>query len=371
MSAEVIYKNGVTIAGGGSDVLNGLIGDLFDQDNISANLDEDVMSKKGLTYTKPLNLEETFDIMVGSQDLEEIYEGDNLPEIDLTKGKGKGFELKIFGGKYKVSKQFMKWAESSETLEGADSSVKTEWARIARNIKGLERSKIKTKNKLFTELFAEGRKSNNAFGPGSLGAYGQPLFSTAHPYLEGKETFSNYAGDLTLDATDDAAIATSRANIKTVLNLVKNEARLQNGDYIEIPDVYELHVPRALGTTAREVLNNGSRFAPDGSNSSKENVFNFEGSKIKIVEDSTLGSFDKDGNVIGTQTMWFIYNKEGAMNASAARYIELYPAEIEVYKNDDNKNHYISVDMSCTVDHYGLECFVAGANIPDENGNVA
>jgi hypothetical protein len=40
------------------------------------------------------------------------------------------------------------------------------------------------------------------------------------------------------------------------------------------------------------------------------------------------------------------------MQAQALRYIELYPASIEVYKNDDNKNQYISIDMSCTVDHY-------------------
>jgi len=69
--------------------------------------------------------------------------------------------------------------------------------------------------------------------------------------------------------------------------------------------------------------------------------------------------------LIGTTSQWFIYNKQGAMEAQAARFIELYPAEIESYKNDDNKNQYISIDMSCTVDHYGLEQFIVGANIPN------
>ena len=248
----------------------------------------------------------------------------------------------------------MKWVEASETLENADSSVKSEWARIARNIKGLERSKIKTKNKLFVELLANGRKTDQAFGPGSLTPYGQALFSTAHPYLEGTKTFSNYAGALSLDAT----------NLKTAINQLKVDVRLQNGDYIDVPTEYELLVPKELETTARETLNNGSNFAADGSNSSKENVFVFEGSRVKLVVLPTLGGLDKRGNQIGTGTMWFVYNREGAMQAQAARYIELYPAEIEVYKNDDNKNHYISVDMSCTVDHYGLEQFVVGANIP-------
>jgi hypothetical protein len=68
--------------------------------------------------------------------------------------------------------------------------------------------------------------------------------------------------------------------------------------------------------------------------------------------------------MIGTKTMWAIFNKELAMQAQALRYIELYPASIEVYRNDDNKNQFISIDMSCTVDHYGLECFIVGSKFP-------
>lgn len=363
MSNEVILQNGVSVKAGGNDILNGLIWDLFDQDDVSANLDKDLMTKLGLTLTKPLNLEETFDILVGTQELDEIEEGDNLPEIDLTKGKWKGFELKIFGWKYKVTKQFMKWVEASQTLENADSSVKKEWARIARNIKGLENSKIRTKNKLFAQLLVNGRKSDNSYWPWSLWAYWQPLFSTAHPYLDGTKSFSNYYGTAVLSATDASAITTSRGYIKAALAQLKNDARLQNWDYIEEPEVYEMHVTRALATTAREVLNEGSKFAPDGSNASKANVFTFEGSKIKLVTNNTLGSYDKSGNMIGREDTWFIYNKEWAIRAQAIRYIELYNAEIEVYKNDDNKNHYISVDMSNTVDHYGLECFLVWVNL--------
>lgn len=364
MSADVIFKNGVSINWGWNKVLNSLIGDLFDQDLISAQYKTDLMTKLGLTYTKPLSLEETFDIMVGTQDLDEINEGDNLPEIDLTKWKGKWFELKIFGWKYKVSKQFMKWAETASTLENADSSVKSEWARVARNIKGLDRSRIKTMNKLFAQLLVDGRKSDQAYWPGSLWAYGQPLFSTAHPYLNGTKTFSNYYGDYALSAVDATAITTSRGYIKWAIAQLKNDVRLQNGDYVEMPSTYQLLVPRAWETTAREVLNNGSRFAPDWTNANKENVFMFEGSRIELVVLDTIGWYDKHWNMIGTETMWFIFNKSGAEMAQAARFIELYTAEIDTYQNMDNKNYYISVDMSCTVDHYGLECFIVWANIP-------
>jgi hypothetical protein len=37
---------------------------------------------------------------------------------------------------------------------------------------------------LFAELLVDARKSANAYGNGSLGAYGQPILSTLHPYLD-------------------------------------------------------------------------------------------------------------------------------------------------------------------------------------------
>jgi len=368
MANEVILENGISIKNGWGEILNGLIGDLFDQDDISAEYNTNLMAKLGLTFTKPLNLEETFDIMVGSGELDEIDEGADFPEIDTEKGKWKGFKLKIFAGEYKVSKFFMKWVETSETLENADSSVKKEWSRLARNIKGLDRSKVKAKNKLFAELLTKSRYTSSSNWPGSLTPYGQALVSTAHPYLRGTKTFSNYAGALTLLAWTAGEITTSRTNIKTVLGMTKNDLRLQNGDYVEIPSEYTMLVPRELETIAREILNDGSKYSGQGSNSQSLNVFSFEGSNIRLEILDTVGSLDKSGNLIGTTTEWYIYNKEGAMRAAAARFIELYAAEIEMYKNDSNKNYFISIDLSCTVDHYGLEQFIVGANIPNEAG---
>lgn len=371
MADSVILKNGITINGGGGEILNALIGDLFDQDKISANLDEGLMTKLGLVKTIPLSREETFDIMVWSTTLDELGESENLPEIDLSKWKGKGFEMKKFGGKYKISKDFIKWVETSKSIENADSSVKAEWSRIARNIKGLDRSKVKTKNKLFAEILTKSRRSDSAYGPGSLTPYGQPLLSTAHPYLNGTKTFSNYIGNKPLSATNDTAINTSIGYILDALSALKNDCRLQNGDYIMMPTNYELIVPRALETTARQILNTWSKSSPTANNEGKMNVFSFEGSTIELVVDHTIGSYDKNGNIIGGTDMWFLYNREGAMEAQALRYIELYPAEIEVYKNHDNKDNYISVDMQCTVDHYGAECFIVGACVPDINGSKA
>jgi hypothetical protein len=45
-------------------------------------------------------------------------------------------------------------------------------------------------------------------------------------------------------------------------------------------------------------LNNGSKFAAAGTTSATENVFMFEGSRVKLEVMEKLGSYDKDGNMI-------------------------------------------------------------------------
>lgn len=156
MSNGVVLFNGTSMGAGGSDLLNGLIGDLLDQDEVSANYDKEVMQKLGLTYTVPLSPDETFDSMVGAAELDEVEESEDLPIVDLSKAPGKGFKIKLFGGQYKVSKLFVEWVKKAKTLEEADSSVKKEWARIARRIKQLDKSKVKTKSMLFAKLFTLG-----------------------------------------------------------------------------------------------------------------------------------------------------------------------------------------------------------------------
>lgn len=170
--------------------------------------------------------------------------------------------------------------------------------------------------------------------------------------MNGTKTFSNIVAN-------NPALA--NASLKEAIRIHKEDIRLQNGDYVMVPDEYELLVPRELETTAREVLNNGSKFAADGNNSSKENVFMFEGSRVKIVVVPQFNFMTKSGSSIGSKTAWFLYNKEVALESHAARYIELYDANIELYKNNSNKDDIISIDLGCTVEHYGLQYCVVGS----------
>lgn len=153
----------------------------------------------------------------------------------------------------------------------------------------------------------------------------------------------------------------SNASLKEAIRIHKEDIRLQNGDYVAMPESFDLLVPRELETSATEILNNGSKYAADGNNSSKENVFRFEGSRVNLVVVPQFNFMTKSGGSVGSKTMWFLFNKEVALESNALRYIELYDANIEMYKDNANKDELISIDLGCTVDHYGAQYCVVGS----------
>jgi hypothetical protein len=159
----VIYNNNLTMAGGGKDVLSPLITSLFDQDLVSHEYMEDLMEKMGFRSTRALTPDQKFSVIIGAYELSEITEGQDIPDVEVGKGNNKGYEIVQYGGKIGITKLFRKWIETASTLEGADTSVKAEWARLAQNILNLRRGQVKNKNISMTELLTQGWVATNAY----------------------------------------------------------------------------------------------------------------------------------------------------------------------------------------------------------------
>lgn len=354
---SIIFNNTLTYATG-KDVLSPLITSLFDQDLVSAEYQEDLMSKLGFKSTRALTPDQKFSIILGAYELSDISEGQDIPDVETGKGNDKGFEIKQYGGKIGITKLFRKWIESAQTLDGADSSVKTERARLAQNILNLRRGQTKNKNIDMTSLFTLGRSEANSSWPGSATPYGEPLFSATQPYNDGASTYSN------LLSTANGALNATR--LQDALDGHKARLRLQNGDRVMTPSSYKLIVGREKAVTARQLLNTPGNqvniLSGTGSNSANVNQFAFNGNMVEIVENPFIGYVKKDGSTVGTEDYRFLLNAEGASMASAMRMITLYDAEVNVYTNDSNNNTYVSIDLGYTVDHYGLESFIIGSD---------
>jgi hypothetical protein len=280
---NIIFKNTLTYAGG-KDVLSPLITALFDQDEVSQEYMEDLMEKMGFKQTRALTPEQKFSIMIGAYELEKITEDQDLPEAEVGKGANKGYEIEQFGKKIGISKLFKKWIESAQTLEGADTSVKTEWANLAQNIRNLQRGKVKSKNISMTEVLTKGRLNNQPNGAGSATPYGSALFSASHSISDGTDSFSNL-----LTAPNGVL---NLANLQDAIDAHKARLRLQNGDRVMSPSKYKLIVSRENAVTARKLLNTPgnmvSMFSGAGNNASQVNQFIFDGNVVEIVENPFL-----------------------------------------------------------------------------------
>lgn len=158
----VTYTNTLTYANGGTDALNPLIVSLFDQDLASFEIQNDTIGQLGFKtsmVTTPLGV---FTIGLGAFELPVITEGQDLPIATTGKGANKGYAIVEYGAQIPVTKLFRKWLESANDLNGADSSVKTEWQTLAQNIMNLRYGRVKTMNQVATQLFTLGRSSANA-----------------------------------------------------------------------------------------------------------------------------------------------------------------------------------------------------------------
>lgn len=365
VQGQVIYTNTLTYANGGTDVLSPLITSLFDQDLASFEIQNDTIGQLGFKtsmVTTPLGV---FTIGIGAFELPVITEGQDLPIATTGKGANKGYAIVEYGAQIPVTKLFRKWLESAKDLNGADSSVKAEWQTLAQNIMNLRYGRVKTMNQVATQLFTLGWSSSAANGPGSPTPYGQSLFALNHIYggFGGLPagTFQNILGG----SYGTADTALSAVTLQQMLNIHKNELKLQNGDRIDSPDKYTLMVSRSGAVNARAILNTPGNqvtmYSGTGSNANQMNTFSFMGNIVEIQEMPYLGSTKQDGTLIGTNNYYFLINKPYASMAGAMRLIKLWDAEVRVYQNDSNGNTFVAMDMGFAIDHYGLESYITGS----------
>lgn len=358
MATQVIFNNGVTFAAGKNDLLVPELAYLFNQDYTSAEFPEGVISEMGYVVDNPYNPNQTYSFVYGAVEMDEVTESEITPLLTTGKGKEKGFTVKEFANKIKVTQLMKDRLNNYTSIAGADSSVQIEVKKFGANYANLRRAGIKKKNQEATKVWTNGLNS-----AGTLTFNGQYLFSTAHPFLRGLTTASTFRNVLwgSYGTQDDALDANSLQN---AIDLHKSGLVLNNGDRVARPaGGYTLVVGYGLEKTAQSVLNvdannTNSIYAGTGSNSNLMNTFNFKNQKINLLAHPVIGQFDKTGTQIGTDAYWFLVNTEMARQASALRHIVLNPWMSTMWTDDETGNLFIKFYESYAFDHYGLESYI-------------
>ena len=286
------------------------------------------------------------------------YTGDNsfVLSLQIPNKTSKNVDRVEFGGKITSSFLFGEWLKKSQTLVGAKDDLKAEFVAMAQKTKKLLKAAEKGMYYEALKVLTKGSSITAAYGPGSATPKGKALFANNHTVYSTGWTFDNTGTVLTNLATGTAAL---KAAIGKHLAI-----RLENGDRVQQPrsEGYTWFVSPDQEVLAREILNNGSKFSASGTNSAVENVFMFEGSKVKLEILDKLWDTDRDGNVIGNTANWYLVNMPALREAEALKCIRLYSPIVKQYMNNETDQSIVDIRNGFTCDHYGAEYFIVGYN---------
>lgn len=354
--SDIVFNNGINIAGGGNTALNGLITDIVSEMDLQLEYG-DLRDSMKITETRALSQDQKFQGYAGAFEIDPIVENGIKPEGERLILPSKGFQIQEYGQKYTTSFLMSQWLQKSETLQGADSSVKAEWQTLYNNAKYLLKGAMLQRNINMVNLWYKGFSISSAYGPGSATPKGQPLFSAAHPVRNGALTFRNIL------TTPNQAL--SVASLQDALNIIKTEVKLENGYKVKPPmQGYTLYVGMDLAVTARQILNEYGtliQYSGVGTNANQANQFAFKGNKVTIKEVPLFGDLDKNGQQIGLESMWFLVNEEMMGMSRAQRFVTLYDMIIKNYPNNETDAYIMDIRDAFTVDHYGAEAYIVGS----------
>ena len=347
--SSVNFQTGSNFAEGKA-ILNPVIQEIISQAEAQVGL-EDQMTKLGFVMGDALTPEGEITSMVGPEELEEMEEDGVASLVTTMQGWTKKYQLKEYGRKSKCTKIFSKWIENGAQMEGADTTVKLELYKFKENVERLVQGAILTRNRVMTEVLANGFSVTAAYGPGSATGDGVALFSASHVVKKTGATFSNLCTG-----------ALSATTLESTIQLYKTSVYTMNGYRVKTPEIFDLMVPRALETTARKILNsNGDQagiYAGTANNANLLNVFSFQGSKVRLTVIDMLGEVKNDGTKIGgtnADAMWFLANTEYNLRYKAFRVFQLWDKELNMWKEDETDSIYTKITSYFTADAYNFE----------------
>ena len=329
---------------------------VVDEQVFSAGLDP-VMESIGYTDEVLEIPQGEFSSMLGTHGLETLGEFDEYPIINKEQGYKKGYEVKRFGGRVAISKPLRKWIEASQTSAKLSPTVKSELGKLTRDVQRLINASKITRNEDCTKVLANGFTSAAAYGAGSASPDGEPLFSNSH--------IIKSTGATTNDNLVTGAL--TQTKLQEAIGLLRN-MKDGMGRTMKRASSYQLIVAPAGEADARKILNDGSKFAAsvgdtETNNSITENIFAWDGFRVELVVLDTLNQPSADGSTIGSDTMWFVVNREAAKEMEAFKFLSLYNDEMTMYVDDATKVMYFDLDLSFTCDHYQPEVIVGSLGV--------
>lgn len=330
-------------------VIAPVVVELFDEKMTDPRVDENVAEKLGFVDWEVVDKEGQIQTKLGITAAPIVGEFDTF-KIDNEKyGNKVSYEVErthIGNGMSSKTKLWLERAAQAQAIP--DDLLKDLKSAMSKMEEQAYRIAI-LENEYYTKVLTEGFKTVTAsFGPGSAVYDGKALFATDHIIADTGATYSNIVAD---DGNAANYGALTFAHLKKAVKMLR-EMKDGLGIRMKRPasGIYDLVVSPELEETALNILSDSNGFSPytfagaDAGNSNYGNVFMRDGFKVRLVVLETLNQPDSLGNTIGSETMWFVINKEGANFRKALRKLKFGDISIKMFEDEDTRATFITAE---------------------------
>ena len=362
----IVKKSGVLSSDEAYKLISPVIIELFDEANMDPRAEENVAEKLGFVPFEAVTKGGQIQTKLGIQGTPLVGEW-SAYTVDETKyGNKISYDVeRAFPGS-KMSSEAKIWIEKASGLTDVPEVLKTDLSNSGNDLKEkVKRIKI-TQNEYLTRIFTEGFKTISAeYGPGSAVYDGKALFAIDHIVAATGTTYSNIIED---DTTSTNYGALTYAHLRKAVDRLRY-MKDGIGNRVKRPSngIFDLIVSPELEGTALDILADLNSFSPytyTGATASNENFANVwvtrDGFKVRLTVLETMNQpYSQDTSVnVGSATMWFLMNKEGAMMRQAFRDIKFRDTEIEVFYDQDIKATVMTAEKFFGAQALYPECVV-------------
>jgi len=324
--------------------------ELFDEKVMDPRVNENVAEKLGFTDFEVTDKDGQIQTKLGLKGAQLVGEFDAFKINGKKYGNKISYELVRTHIGSGMSSKTKKWLERASSAQGIPTDLLKDLKSAMNDMEDQAYEIAITQNEYITKCFTEWFDITSSFGPGSAVYDAKALFSEAHTILSTGATYSNIIADATT-ATDYAAL--SLVSLKTA---VKRLREMKDGLGVRVrrpmTGIYDLVVSPELEEDALNILSDNNGFSPytytgaDAGNDNYSNVFMRDGFKVRLVVLETMNQPDSqnEGSTIGSWTMWFLVNKEGAQLRKALRKLNFGDISIKLYEDDETRATFLTAE---------------------------
>lgn len=346
----VVEKAGLLSSDEAYKIVAPVITELFDEKILDPRVNENVAEKLGFTKMEVVDKEGQIKTKLG------LTGAPLVGEFEAFKINGKKYGNKISYELVRthigsgMSSKTKKWLERAGQAQAIPADLLADLKSAMNDMEDQAFEIAITQNEYLTKCFTKGFDVDAEFGPGSAVYDGKALFAHDHIVVGTGDLYSNIVGVDTAGAGTHSALS-----FTSLKEAVEMHRKMTDGLGIRTrrADIYDLVVSPELEGTALDVLSDGNGFMPynytgtEATNDNFSNVFiTRAGFKVRLVVLDTMNQPDSQepGQTIGTDTMWFVINKEHAKLRQAVRDLGFGDISVKMYEDDETRATFLTAE---------------------------